>query len=66
MIYLIEEEVHGGGFKLTGIQLFTKKSVLIESFGAIIGRRKLITLGENELWVGLKAAEIPESKNYNT
>ena len=45
MIYLIEEEVHGGGFKLTGIQLFTKKSVLIESFGTIIGRRKLITLG---------------------
>ena len=48
------------GSKLNGMQLQTKQSTLIESFGTLTGTQKVIILKENEVLVGLKGREQPE------
>ena len=42
------------GSKLIGMQLKTKQSTLIKSFGKLLWTQKVITLEENEVLVGVK------------
>ncbi len=46
--------LHQDGFKLIGMQLKTKQSTLIKSFGKLLWTQKVITLEENEVLVGVK------------
>ena len=46
--------LHEDGFKLIGMQLKTKQSTVIKSFGALLGTQKVITLEENEVLVGVQ------------
>ena len=50
------------GFVLNGMQLQTKQSTLIESFGTLTGTQKVIILKDNEVLVGLKGREQSEWK----
>ena len=56
-IILDEENVPFAGFKLIGMQLFSKSSELIDSFGIekVSGTKKVITLEDNEFLFGVKA-----------
>ena len=45
------------GSKLIGMQLQTKQSIIIKSFGVMSGTKKVITLEDNEFVVGVKGRE---------
>jgi len=49
--------LHEDGSKLIGMQLRTKQSTVIKSFGALSGTQKVITLEDNEVLVGVKGRE---------
>ncbi len=52
--------LHENGSKLIGMQLQTKYSTLIQSFGALSalsGKQKVISLEDNEVLVGVKGRE---------